>query len=398
MLLCKKIRLQISSSDQKALEFMQAKCRGLYNWWIGKLRHGLRWKLYEAKKSLLYSKQHDPELNQVYGKLLAEVYFRIDKAMQAFYQRVKIGETPGFPRFRPRHAFFTLCYPASYLKVENNHITLPTGGKGKNKLFPNIQAFLTEQPPEKFREVAVSRDSRGKYYCSFVYETSCSSLEQGGTVAFDLGVKTLAVGVNEQGRNYQIGGFKGNRWFNKQLDKIRAKRDKCNKGSRRYRYLSKIYQRVSEKRRKKQLDSLHKASSLIAYKLAESAVVIGDLSVRQMAMKSENKWLNRAVFNDWGLYQFVQMLKYKCFLAGKKLHVLSERNTSKTCYRCSHSQDMPLHQRTYFCPECSLVMDRDQNSARNILLRFIARLSPHKLLSVCGVLGSNQVIDTFTHV
>lgn len=50
------------------------------------------------------------------------------------------------------------------------------------------------------------------------------------------------------------------------------------------------------------------------------------------------------------------------------------------------------------CPICSLVMDRDENSARNILLRFIARLEPHKLLSVCGVLGSNQVIDTFTHV
>jgi hypothetical protein len=61
-------------------------------------------------------------------------------------------------------------------------------------------------------------------------------------------------------------------------------------------------------------------------------------------------------------------------------------------------QDMPLHQRTYKCPICSLVMDRDENYARNILLRFIARLEPHKLLSVCGVLESNQVIDTFTHV
>jgi hypothetical protein len=54
---------------------------------------------------------------------------------------------------------------------------------------------------------------------------------------------------------------------------------------------------------------------------------------------------------------------------------------SKTCYRCGHSQDMPLHQRTYRCPFCSLVIDRDSNSARNILLRYLARLEPHKLLS-----------------
>ncbi|MFB2974821.1 RNA-guided endonuclease InsQ/TnpB family protein [Microseira sp. BLCC-F43] len=357
MLLCKKIRLVISKADQKALEFMQAKCRGLYNWWIGKLRQGEQWKLYEAKKSLQESKQYDPQLHQVYGKLLAEVYFRIDSSMQAFYRRVKSGETPGFPRFRPRHAFFTLCYPASYLKVEHNRIILPTGGKGKNKLFANIQAVLTEQPPEKFKEVAVSRDSRGNYYCSIVYEAIPHQLELLGTVAFDLGVKTLAVGVNSMGRNYHIGGFKGNPWFNKQLDRIRAKRDKCKKGSRRYRYLSHVYHRVSEKRRNKQKDSLHKASSLIAYKLAESAVVIGDLSVRQMAMKSENKWLNRAVFNDWGLYQFVLLLKYKCQLALKQVHLVSERDTSKTCHRCGHIQDIPLAQRTYHCPNCSLVMD-----------------------------------------
>jgi putative transposase len=342
MLLCKKNRLQLSKEGILALEFMQAKCRGLYNWWLSKLRHGEQWQLYEAKKSLQQSKQHDPQLNQVYGKLLAEVYFRIDSSMQAFYRRVHRGETPGFPRFRPRHAFFTLCYPASYLKVEHKRIILPTGGKGKNKLYANIQAVLTEPPPEKFKEVAVSRDSRGNYYCSFVYEAIPHQLDRIGTVAFDLGVKTLAVGVNSVGRNYHIGGFKGNGWFNKQLDRIRAKRDQCKKGSRRYRYLSNVYQRVSEKRRNKQKDSLHKASSLIAYKLAESAVVIGDLSVRQMAMKSENKWLNRAVFNDWGLYQFVFMLKYKCQKAGKQVHLVSERDTSKTCHRCGHTQDMPL--------------------------------------------------------
>lgn len=163
-------------------------------------------------------------------------------------------------------------------------------------------------------------------------------------------------------------------------------------------YLGKIYKRVAEKRRNKQKDSLHKASSLIAYKLAESAVVIGDLSQRQMVRKSENKWLNRAVFNDWGLYQFVEMLKYKLLLAGKPFQEISERDTSKTCHRCGHKRDMPLHQRTYKCPNCSLKMDRDENSARNILLRYLARLEPHRLSEVCGVLGSHQEIDTFTHV
>src|SRR5439155_18403559 len=54
---------------------------------------------------------------------------------------------------------------------------------------------------------------------------------------------TLATGVNEQGRVYTIGGFKGARWYNKQLDKIRSKRDKCKKKSRRSIRLSKVYKR-----------------------------------------------------------------------------------------------------------------------------------------------------------
>src|SRR5204863_6431773 len=123
-------------------------------------------------------------------------------------------------------------------------------------------------------------------------------------VALDLGIKTLATGVNEQGRVYHIGGFnKGKRWYNRQLDKIRSKRDSCKKKSRRYIRLSKVYKRVSQKKRNKQQDSLHKASHLIAHKLVERTVVVGDLSQKQMVTnehKEHNKYLNRAVYNDWG--------------------------------------------------------------------------------------------------
>jgi IS605 OrfB family transposase len=411
MLLSKKIKIEVSEQDAQALEFMQAKCRGLYNWWVMRLRDGERWNLERAKKSLRESKQYDPELRFVYGKLLAEVYFRLDKAMQAFFRRVQAGEKPGFPRFKPRHQFFTLCYPAMYLEVQDDkRMILPTGGGAKwgPKRYPNIVAHLTEQPPHNFHEVAVSRDAQGNYYCSFVYDDAEQQqepesaahktdkqqkkpkqrpLREEGIVAFDLGIKTLATGYTDQGRFYHIGGFKGYRYYNKQLDKIRSKRDKCKKKSRRYIYLSKVYKRVAEKKRHKQQDCLHKASHLIAHRLAERAVVIGDLSQRQMVIKKQEgetrkernkrRYRNRAVYNDWGLYSFVQMLTYKCLRFGKELHIISERNTTKMCHACHGKQDMPLWQRTYRCANCGLVMDRDENSAVNIYERFLARLGPH---------------------
>jgi putative transposase len=390
MKLCKKIKIDVSKQDAEALEFMQDKCRGLYNWWIMKLRNGERWNLNAAKKSLRESKAYDPELRCVYGKLLAEVYFRIDKGMQDFFRRVAEGEKKaGFPRFKPRHQFFTLCYPAMYLEIQNNTIILPTGGGGNwgPKRYPNIVAHLTEEPPPDFREVAVTRDARGHYSCSFVYEQPEQASHPEGIVAFDLGIKTLATGYTDTGRFYHIGGFKGYRYYNKQLDKIRSKRDKCKKKSRRYLHLSRVYQRVSLRKRNKQRDCLHKASRLIAGKLAERAVVIGDLSQRQMVRNKneeetpkegkKRRIRNRMVYNDWGLYSFVQMLAYKCLLYGKELYSISERNTTKQCHVCKCLQDMPLWKRTYRCANCGLVMDRDENSAVNIFQRFLARLGPH---------------------
>jgi putative transposase len=393
MLLCTKIKLEVSKQDAATLEFMQGKCRGLYNWWVMRLRDGEQWRFAECKRTLAESRVHDPELDDVYGKLLAEVYYRLDSAMKAFFRRCKAGETPGFPRVRPRHNFFTLCYPAMYLKIEGNVLLLPTAGKGATKRFPTIAARLTETPPQAYREVAISRDARGNYSASFTYKEQEEVQQQGDVVAFDLGIKTLATGVNEQGRVYTVGGFKGHQWYNKQLDKIRSKRDKCKKKSRRYIHLSKVYKRVSEKKRNKRKDSLHKASHLIAHTLVERTVVVGDLSQRQMVMKAHqerNKSLNRAVFNDWGLYTFIEMLTYKCQLSGKEISFLDERNTSKMCSGCGNLQPMPLWKRTYCCTNCGLVMDRDENSAVNILQRFLARLAPHTPRE-CGVLQGTCV-------
>ncbi len=191
----------------------------------------------------------------------------------------------------------------------------------------------------------------------------------------------------------EIGGSKGGQWYNRQLDKIRSRRDTCKKKSRRSIRLSNVYKRVAEKKRNKQRDSLHKASHLIAHRMVERTVVVGDLSQRQMVIKEQqerNKHLNRAVFNDWGAYTFTQMLAYKCQRYGKDLVFVDERNTSKTCSRCGHLQSMPLWKRTYRCVECGLVKDRDENSAVNILTRFLARLGPHTSYRECGVLYADH--------
>jgi putative transposase len=119
-----------------------------------------------------------------------------------------------------------------------------------------------------------------------------------------------------------------------------------------------------------------------------------------MVMKEHEehqKAKHRAVYNDWGLYQFVQMLEYKCAFAGKALEYIDEHDSSKRCSRCGHKQPMPLYKRTYRCQNCGLVMDRDGNSASNHYQRFFARLGPHTGDPVrCAAVFT--AIDTFAHV
>ena len=71
MLVVKKIKIEVTPSDAATLEFMQGKCRGLYNWWVMKLRNGESWPgTLIAKKTLKESRKVDLELNAVYNKLL----------------------------------------------------------------------------------------------------------------------------------------------------------------------------------------------------------------------------------------------------------------------------------------------------------------------------------------
>jgi putative transposase len=190
---------------------------------------------------------------------------------------------------------------------------------------------------------------------------------------------------------YRSGACRGQQWRNRQPDKTRSKRGRCQKRSRRYVQRRQVYQRVSERNWNKQRDCLHNAAHLIAAQLGEGATVMGDLSQRRMvptahqekrAERRRTMGLNHAVFNDWGLSRLTQMLEYTCQRFAKELHRIAERSTSQDCSHCGQRQATPLWQRTYRRGACGLAMDRDGDSAVTIRQRFLARLGPHTDASV----------------
>lgn len=82
--------------------------------------------------------------------------------------------------------------------------------------------------------------------------------------------------------------------------------------------------------------------------------------------------------SDAGWGQFLNYLTYKAEEAGCKIEKVSPQYTSIKCSVCGQPVDKTLADRIHRCPFCNVVIDRDYNAARNILLK-----------STAGTAGSN---------
>ena len=66
---------------------------------------------YDQQNVLPEIKAARPELVELGSHALQQTLRRLDLAFQAFFRRVKAGQTPGFPRFKSQHRFSGFSYP-----------------------------------------------------------------------------------------------------------------------------------------------------------------------------------------------------------------------------------------------------------------------------------------------
>jgi len=390
MLVCKKIRLKLKKADISALNEMSRWARWHYNYILAERidhykEHKKTLNLYEHKKQLKEIRQNYPEINYVHKAILHNNYFRLNTSFQNFFRRLKTGEKPGFPRFKSRYrGWFSLNFNNyAGIDIEQQTITVPTGGRGKTKQFQNITAKLQEAIPESSGQITITSDGKNFFAVFMVEIQEAQKIKNDKIIAMDLGVKTLVTAINNDNQLIITKAWGGRRYFQKTTDNLKSKRDKCNKGSNNWARNQKVVQKIIRKGINKRTDYLHKVAYYYTAKRVERTVVVGDLKVREM--RSVSKRLNRAVQNDWVVADFSRMLEYKSKKFGKDFFKINERGTSKTCSQCGFQQQMPLSVRTYKCPNCLMVKDRDENSAINILHRFIARSEPQETVSMRAI-------------
>ena len=190
-------------------------------------------------------------------------------------------------------------------------------------------------------------------------------------VGIDLGIKYLAIisdsiKVKNINKSHTIRKLKKKR---RRLQRQVSRKYQMNKKGESYCKTSNVIKsekqllRISHRLTNIRTNHVHQATRAIINRKPRF-VCLEDLNVQGMM---KNKHLSEKV-QEQNFYEFRRQIKYKAHWA-KIPVVIADRwfPSSKTCIECGHvKKDLKLSDRTYVCPVCGNVIDRDFQASLNL--------------------------------
>jgi len=273
-----------------------------------------------------------------------------------------------YPRYKSRNSRQSAEYTRSGFRYRDGALTL---AKMNAPLvftwsWPDIDPVNIDPTT-----VTVSRDPCGRWYVSFAVDVADpdQAPATGAVVGVDLGIKDFAV-TSDGGK---IANPRKLARRERNLARYQRRQARCPKGSANRAKAKAKVARAHRKIRASRADFLHKASARLVRD--HDVIVIEDLGVKNMV---HNRSLAKAI-SDCGWGEFRRQLEYKAAKAGRHLIVIDRwYPSSKTCSACGYLlPSLSLSTRTWQCPSCRTLHDRDVNAAKNILAAGLA-------VSACG--------------
>lgn len=317
----------------------------------------------ECGKSLNYNacckfitelkKEEDFEwLKEVNSQSLQQSAADLETAYGKFFKRVA-----KFPKFKKKANVGSFRVP--------QNVEIVAGKLKIGKFKEGIPIRLHRQIKGEIRSCTVSMTPSGKYFASILTEENIQHKPKTGkSVGIDLGIKDFA--ITSDGQKFK--NLKLTKKYSKALSKAQRHLSRKQNGSNRYNRQRIKVARIHEKITNSRKDYLDKLSTKLVtdYDL----ITVEDLAVKNMV---KNRRLSKAI-SDCGWRIFVNMLEYKCNWYGKKLVKIDRfYPSSKTCSNCNHIKDsLTLKERSWECPKCGIVHDRDINAAKNIYRQGLA--------------------------
>jgi putative transposase len=373
-----KYQLLPTLAQERTLETVLWRCRELYN--AGLQERKAAWEMCGVSVSFAMQSAQLPTIKAVrpeYGDLsaqvLQDVLHRLDKACAAFFRRVTAGERVGYPRFQGHDRYNSFPYPQmgghgghGGAVVDGEMLRLSKIGRIRIRLHRPLQGTP--------KTVTIRREADGWYACISCADVPSEPLPATGyETGIDVGLKVFLITADgepvENPRHY--------RKAEQQLAKAQRRVSRRKKGSKRRRkavaLLKRHHQQVQRQRR-----HFHHTTALDLLR-AYDTIYLEDLQVRNMV---RNPHLAKSI-SDAGWAAFRTILTSTAADAGTWVIAVPAQYTSQDCSgvlpdggRCTQRVAKSLSVRTHVCPLCGLVMDRDENAARNMLRAGRARQAP----------------------
>ena len=319
--------------------------------------------LYDQYASLTECRKEFNDMKNIPANLQRGTLKRVDRAFQGFFRRVKRGQSPGYPRFKGNGWFDTLEW-SEYSGIRFN------GSRIKSKAFGSIRVNSHRQLPKdsKIKSVKITRDCKGWYVCFSVQIESPRKQLMLNLVGMDVGLESLAtLSTGEKIPNIRL-----TKEFEKRLRIKQRKLSRCKKGSNGRKKSCKELQRVYNKLKNKRHTYLHQVYSRLVKEF--DCIVVEDLNVQGMAKSRFSKSINDVAWST-----LFSMIEYKAEKAGTHFIRVNPKYTSQDCSSCGERIPKKLLDRLHVCMSCGLVMDRDENAAKNILNKAVLSLVSHKV-------------------
>ncbi len=359
-----KYRLQPSKSQRTKLIQTLELCRWVYNETLATRKNAWEQEkqsltLYDTNKLLTLWKQEHPELKGVFSQVLQNVQERVDLAFKAFFRRLKTGEKPGYPRFRGYGWYDSFTFKQFGFELLDTDTARQRKCNGLFLSKIGVTKIILHRPLEgKIKTLTIQRDTVGNWYACFACEIEPESLPFNElAIGVDMGLECFA----RLSCGYGIDNPRFFRRDEKELAKAQRKLSKAEKGTperaKRRKAVQHIHQRIANRRR----DFAHQRSRELVN--AFGFIVFEDLRIKNML---KNHRLAKSIA-DAAWNQLIQYTLYKAENAGRVVVWVQPRNTSTQCSGCGALVEKSLAVRVHECPECGLVMDRDENAAINIL-------------------------------
>ena len=380
-------RLYPNKAQRVALDHILETHRQLYNAALQERRDAWR----KCRVSISYTDQanqlkelrtFDEDAAWLNYSSIQQTLRRLDKAFQAFFRRIKEGkEKPGYPRFKGRRRFRSVCY------VYDDGFRLKDG-----RLYVQnvgcIRIFQHRPIPADaaIKMVVLKRDKAGNWYATFQLEMPDVHLavRDDSPVGIDRGLIHFAALSDGE-------WIENPRWFRQaeaELADLQRMRSRCKKGSRHYRKLTRQIARLHARIARVRLHFQHKLSDRLVRDYG--FIAVEDLNINGLCRSHVSKSMGDAA---WG--QFLAMTAYKAESAGSQFVEVEPNGTSQLCSACYCEVKKTLSDRWHICPHCGYTAPRDVVAAQVILDRGRARTaSPRKgvpQLARAEVVGSSPL-------